>query len=325
MTSPLLIIEPLIEAAAVLAGVTWLLRTVCPTARTARDHIRFTAAAAGIAFVTAVVLEYARFSLPGHALHIWIAIGSALLVLIVGIAWLRPAILLLTRLHLPPSLLSFVPPLKHGSSSALSPFAPTGRRGCSWLTTGIGAGILVAALNNGDVAMAASIPVSLALVLVSWWIAVGLAGSRPALTNTTLRIIAGALFAALGSFQLSQTLDLAWNHPASVLWGLIALYLVITYWLIEMCRDGTSRYPQTARLLTAPTRASMLPATARARNILVLTGVCLWTAAVSICLHFEWHTAIGMADWQAGLLLFVGFVIVLIASVLLDVSLPGGG
>ncbi|MDN7799579.1 MULTISPECIES: hypothetical protein [Burkholderiaceae] len=325
MTSPLQIIEPLIEAAALIAGVTWLFRTVCRTVRTARDHIRFTAATAGITFLTAVVLEYARLSLPGHALRVCMATGSALLLLIVGIAWLRPAILLLTRLHLPPSLLSFVPPLKNGAPSAPRPLAPAGRRRCGWVTTGIAAGILVAALNNGDVPTAASIPVSLALVLISWWLATGLAGTRPALTNTTLRIIAGALFAALGSFQLSQLLDLAWSHPASVLWGLIALYLVVTYWLIATCRDGTSRYPQTARLLSAPVEGSLFPATARARNTMVLIGVCLWTATASICLHFEWHTALGMMDWQTGLLLFLGFVIVLVASVLLDVRLPGGG
>lgn len=324
MTNPLMIFEPLIEAAALVAGVTWLFRTVCRTIRTARDHVRFTTATTGIAFVTAVVLEYARLSMAGHVLHVCIAMGSALLLLIVGIAWLRPAILLLTGLHLPPSLLSFVPPLKHGSSSAPPPHASADRRSCGWLLIGLAAGILVAALNNGDVPIAASIPISLALVLISWWIAVGLADARPALTNTTLRIIAGALFAALGSFQSSQMLDLEWRHPASVLCALVALYLVTTYWLIGTCRDGTSKYPQTARLSRAPTGGSRLPATARARNTLVLIGVCLWTAAVSIWLHFEGHTALGM-DWQAGLLLFFGFVIVLAGSVLLDVSLPGGG
>lgn len=320
-----MIIEPLIEAAALVAGVTFLFRTVRLTIKSARDHLRLTTAAAGVAFLTAVILEYARLSPHGYALHVCIAMGAALLLLIVGIASLRPAILLLTGLHLPPSLLSFVQPLKHRSSSAPIPHATAGGRSYGWLIVGLAAGILVAALNNGDVPITASIPVSLALVLISWWMAFGLADTRLALTDTTLRIIAGVLFAGLGSFQSSQMLNLQWRHPASVLWALVALYLVITYWLVETCRGGTSKYPQTARLLTAPTGRSRVPATARARNILVLIGICLWTAAVSICLHFEWHTAMGMVDWQAGLLLFLGFFIVLAGSVLLDVSLPGGG
>ncbi|MGP8432747.1 hypothetical protein ACT2FY_38255 [Paraburkholderia fungorum] len=325
MTSPLMIVEPLVEAAALVAGVTWLFRTICRTVRTARDGVRFTSAAAGIAFVTAVALEYARLSLRGDFTDVPISTGSALLLLIVGIAWLRPAILLLTGLHLRPSLLSFVPPLKRGPPPPPRASASADHRGCGWALIGLVAGILVAALNNGDVPIQASVPVSLGLILISWWLAVGLASSRPVLTNTTLRILAGALFAALGSFQLSEMLNLEWHHPATVLWALVAAYLVTTYWLVETCRDGTPKYPQAALLTTPIATGSRVPATARARNILVLIGVCLWTAAMSAFVRLGWHTAIGVADWQAGLLLFVGFDIVLVGSVLFDVRLPGGG
>jgi hypothetical protein len=121
-------------------------------------------------------------------------------------------------------------------------------------------------------------------------------------------------------------LNLQWRHPATVLWGLVAAYLATTYWLIETCRDGKPKFPQAAMLLTTPIRtSSRIPATARARNVLVLIGVCLWTAAVSVFVRLGWHAAIGMADWQTGLLLFVGFDLVLVGSVLLDVRLPGGG
>lgn len=324
MTGPLAIVEPLIEAVALVAGVTWLFRTICRTVRTARDEVRFTSAAAGIAFATAVVLEYARPNLPADFSTALITMGSALLLLIVGIAWLRPAILLLSGLHLAPSLLSFVPPLKRAPAPRAN--APAGRRGCGWVAVGLAAGILVAALNNGDVRIAASMPISLGLIFVSWWLAVRLAGSRPALTNATLRIVAGALFAALGSFQLSAVLNLQWSHPATVLWALVAAYLATTYWLIGTCREGKPRCPQAAMLLTTPIGASSrIPATARARNVLVLVGVCLWTAAVSVFVRLGWHAAIGMADWQTGLLLFVGFDLVLVGSVLFDVRLPGGG
>ncbi|MFT4063659.1 hypothetical protein [Paraburkholderia sp.] len=326
MTSPLSIGEPLIEAVALLAGISWLLRTIRRTVTTRRDLLRLTAAAAGVAIITALVLEYARLNLPGKTPRAVTDLGSALVLLIVGIAWLRPAILLSTGLHLRPSLTSFVPPLKNSPPPDYSSGTPAKQRRCSWPLVGLAAGVLVAALNNGDLPIAASMPVSIALLFVCWRLAIDLANSRVAITNSTLRIIAGSLFAALGSFQVSEMLNVGWRHPASVLWALVAAYLATTCWLIQTCRDGVPKHPRPGRLHAMPAADVVrFPASTRSRTILLAVEVCAWTAALALCLHFGWHRVVGMMDWQAGLLLFAGFILVLGHSVLVDIRLPGGG
>ncbi|SAK89366.1 hypothetical protein AWB81_04737 [Caballeronia arationis] len=321
-----MIVEPLIEAAALVAGISWLFCTIRRTATTRRDLVRLTCASTGIAIVIALVLEYARLELPERMPRSATDLGAALLLLIVGIAWLRPAILLSTGLHLRPSLTSFVPPLKHYPPPDLSSTSLMRHRRDTWPLTGLAAGVLVAALNNGDQPVRASMTVSVALLLVSCWIAIGLAGRRVVATNSILRIIAGSLLAALGSFQISEILALEWRHPASVLWALVAAYLVTTYWLIETCHDGEPKYPRPTPLdaISSP-RLSRIPASTRSRNVLATVEVCLWTAALALCVHFGWHQAIGMMDWQAGGLLFAGFILVLVHSILVDVRLPGGG
>jgi hypothetical protein len=194
------------------------------------------------------------------------------------------------------------------------------------LFAGLAAGVLIAALNNADQPMRTTMPVSVALPLISWGLAIGLAGSRVAAINSSLRIVAGSLFSALGSYQVSEMLNLAWRHPDSVLCALVAAYLVTAYWLVATCRDGQPKYPRPVQLqATSPSRFARIPPSTRSRNVLLAVEVCLWTAALALCLHFGWHRAIGMMDWQAGGLLFAGFILVLVHSILVDVRLPGGG
>jgi hypothetical protein len=133
MTGPLMIVEPLIEAAALIAGISWLFCTIRRTATTRRDLLRLTTTSAAITIVTALVLEYARLNLPEKTLLFAIDLGAALLLLIVGIAWLRPAILLSTGLPLRPSLTSTVwrptYPAMHRCDSAEAPgYSPVWRQ-----------------------------------------------------------------------------------------------------------------------------------------------------------------------------------------------------
>lgn len=326
MTNPVQIIEPVVEAAALLAGATWLFHTVCRASRNTREHLRLTTAAAGIAFLTSVILEYARFRLTGTLPADVIALGSAMVLLVTGIAWLRPAILLSSGLYLPPSLLAFVPPLRERSTASALTTKPVRQRRRVWPLAGVTVGVFVALLNNGDLSEAASIPVSLLLLLVAWWLAVSFAVRRPAHSNTTLRIIAGALTAALGAFQISENLNLGWQHPASVLWALIAAFLTTAYWLVQTCHDGKPRHIHAEPVHAASARhGAAMPVSTRARNTLLAIEVCVWTAAVGIGVHSGWHIEVGMMDWQVGLLLFAGFTLMLVQSVLIDVILPGGG
>jgi uncharacterized membrane protein len=316
VTDALGIVEALVEALALVAGLTWQFHTICRTVRTCRDHIRLTMAAIAVACVTALVLEYLRLRLSEGSAHVVIDLASALLLLLVGIAWLRPAILLSSGIRLSPGLLSLVPPLKHLKPPVSSTNTLVVRRSYTWPAIGLTGGLLVAALNNGKITAAASAPVSLALLLVSCGCAIRLAGKPAALSNKTLRIIAGALFAALGSFQVSELLGVGWRHPASVLPALIAAYIAITYWLIEACRSGEPRHPRPDSMHADP-----VPST---RNALLTVDVCVWTALVGICVRFGWIGWAGMMDWQVGLLLFVGFILALIHSVLVDIRLPVG-
>lgn len=275
VTSPLMLVEPMVEGLALVAGMAWIFHTVRRIARTGRDQIRLTIAAIAVAFVTAVILEYLRFRVSGSSARVVIDLASALLLPVVGIAWLRPAILCSTGIRLPPTLLSLVVPpghLSHPVSSASTP-APPGR--CRWPAIGLTGGLLVTALNNGDVAMTVPVPASLALLLISWPLVTGLAGRPAALGNTMLRAIAGVLFAALGSLQVSELLGVGWHHPALVLSALIAGFLATTFWLIDTCRGGESRQPLSREAHADPVpRSSRITASTRTRNAL-LAAMCV--------------------------------------------------
>ncbi|MHB9842042.1 hypothetical protein Q8F57_045535 [Paraburkholderia terrae] len=318
-------------------AVTMLVCVFCAgvhTGASSRNPLAFTSAVLAGALVTSAALEYLLMHASRERCAPWVFFGAALLIQIVGAAWLRPSILTSTRIQVPPSLLASwsLPGRPAAASTGTGQVRPLG----TWLVRGCFAGLLTTAF-----LCMSSMPVGMTrassfLLLVSQAIALACSCLPRRLRrrlrrrgiDRTLRLVAGLLLTAFGTFRVGNALGVVWRPQAAAILALLAAWILLSGWLIATARGGESKWPLNASSI-APRQASIVRLhsrpTVNARILTIAVETVIWTIIVATWLHVIETRSADTNEWRAGVLLFAGYAGALVHSVLLDIRLPADG